>query len=167
MLAGVYAARNITGASHDVWAVNTEAAYHEDGAAHGTGDRLVPSRIEPSIPLEAVDPVAARVLARLDPVALGAALGVVGGVGLFLATVTLLIKGGPVVGPTLSLLTQYLPGYSVTWRGAIVGLLEAMAGGFALGVGTAWLRNRALFAYARNVQRRATAKLRERILDEV
>ena len=30
MLTGVYAARNIAGERHDVWAVNTEMEYHEE-----------------------------------------------------------------------------------------------------------------------------------------
>ena len=31
MMTAMYAARNILGASHDLWAVNTEAEYHEEG----------------------------------------------------------------------------------------------------------------------------------------
>lgn len=55
---------------------------------------------------------------------------VVGGLGLFLMTVWLVIKGGPRVGPHLSLLGQYLIGYSVTWAGSVVGLLYgALIGG--------------------------------------
>ena len=41
---------------------------------------------------------------------------------LFLMSVILILKGGPVVGPTLSLLGQYLPGYEVSPRGSLVGL---------------------------------------------
>ncbi len=45
MLAGLYAARNLTGAHHDVWAVNTEASYNEEMPAVSAGDRLVPTRL--------------------------------------------------------------------------------------------------------------------------
>jgi hypothetical protein len=167
MLAGVLAARNIAGERHDVWAVNTDDSYHEDGELRkDAGDRLVPARVAAAAQ-PAVDRLAARVLARLDPVAMGVALGIVGAAGLFAATAALLIKGGPVVGPTLSLLAQYLPGYRVTWSGAVLGAAQALAGGFALGFAGAWLRNRALLSYARTLERRAAAKLRERILDEV
>ena len=65
--------------------------------------------------------------------ALGAALGVVGGVGLFLATVILLLQPGQPVGPTLSLLGNYLLGFEASWGGALLGLVEAGAGGFAIG----------------------------------
>ena len=44
MLTGIYAARNIIGEQWDVWSVNTEQEYHEEGQAseERTGDRLVP-----------------------------------------------------------------------------------------------------------------------------
>lgn len=48
MLTGIYAARNIAGENHDVWAVNTETEYHEagDGAAKSVSDdRSTPSAI--------------------------------------------------------------------------------------------------------------------------
>src|SRR5262249_37677181 len=43
MLTGVYAARNLVGEHYDVWSVNTEMEYHEEGRATETqgGDRLV------------------------------------------------------------------------------------------------------------------------------
>ena len=47
MLTGIYAARNIMGETCDVWSVNTEDSYHEEGDAESAlaGDRLVPQRI--------------------------------------------------------------------------------------------------------------------------
>jgi len=164
MLAGVYAAHNLNGAHRDVWAVNTEAAYHEEGdAGHTPEDRLVPR----PLPALSAEEVIQRAFARLDPVALGAAFAFVGGVGLFLATALLLLKGGPTVGPSLSLLSHYLLGFRVTWRGAVVGVLEAAAGGFGLGYVTAQLRNQALASYATLVRRRAAAAVRRRVLDDV
>jgi len=64
--------------------------------------------------------------AKIDPVALGIALGCVWGVMLFLATGLLLLQGaaeGVQVGPHLALLGIYLPGYEVTWSGAVLGAL--------------------------------------------
>ena len=40
---------------------------------------------------------------------------------LLLATLVLALKGGAVVGPTLGLLEQYLPGYRVTLTGGLLG----------------------------------------------
>ena len=43
MLTGVYAARNVCGADYDVWDVNVDGEYHEEGSDHARrGERLVP-----------------------------------------------------------------------------------------------------------------------------
>ena len=53
-----------------------------------------------------------------------------GGVGLFVMTAWLLIKGGPQVGAHLQLLGHYFIGYSVTWQGSLIGLFYgALFGG--------------------------------------
>ena len=66
-------------------------------------------------------------VARMRAGILAIVFGMVGGTGLFVATAWLLIKGGPNVGATLGLLGNYLPGYSVTWPGAFVGLVYGAA----------------------------------------
>lgn len=132
MLTGMLAARNLAeGSGHDVWAVNVEADYHEEIAAptEGGGDRLVPGRAPP----ETLEEWIRQAFARYDPVALAAAIGSVAGVGLFLATAVLLLRGGDPVGPTLSLLGNYFIGYEVSWPGAWLGLVEASALGGAFG----------------------------------
>ena len=65
--------------------------------------------------------------AKLDRVALGMASGIVTGVMLLAATLALVVRGGPVVGPNLALLGQYLPGYRVTPGGAF--LCKVLQGG--------------------------------------
>ena len=171
MLTGVYAARNIVGEKHDVWAVNTEKAYHEAGqVAHEVkGHRLVPSRVSPlqtETPL-LPDTVSQAAFARLDTLALGIAMGTISGVGLFLATVVLLLQRDAVVGPHLSLLGHYLWGFQATWTGAFTGLIEAGVGGFLSGYLSASLRNWGMTAYALVIQRRAAAKARRYLLDQV
>jgi hypothetical protein len=61
----------------------------------------------------------------------GLALGILAAMGLFLATAVLVVKGGPDPGPHLGLLSEYFPGYRVTWLGAFVGACY----GFFLGYG--------------------------------
>ena len=63
-----------------------------------------------------------RTPARLNARAWGVAMGLLCGLGLFLATNILLLKGGPVIGPRLALLGVYLPGYKVTFGGSLIGL---------------------------------------------
>ena len=66
----------------------------------------------------------------------------VGGGGLFGATVWLLLRGGKQVGKTLKLLNNYFPGYDVTWSGAFLGLFYGAVVGAAVGWAVAWIYNR-------------------------
>ena len=72
----------------------------------------------------------------------GLAIGFLAALGLFLATVILVVKGGPDPGPHLGLLSVYLPGYSVTWAGAFVGAGYAFFLGYGVGrtIGTVYNR---------------------------
>ena len=127
MLTGVYAARNVTGETNDVWSVNTEMEYHEEvnTKGHQTGDRLIPTRVETESKLS-VDDIIEKVFARLDPLALGLSVGTVFGILIFFATSILLLKGGEVVGPRLRLLAQYFYGFEVSWRElSLVFLMQA------------------------------------------
>ena len=56
-------------------------------------------------------------MVRLNATVHGIVLGLVAGLGLFAATLWLVIKGGPVVGPHLALLGQFFIGYRVTLFG--------------------------------------------------
>lgn len=81
-------------------------------------------------------------VARLRAGILALVVAMMTGTGLFVATAWLLIKGGPNVGATLGLLGNYLPGYAVTWPGAVVGLLYGAAIGAVAGWSLAWIYNR-------------------------
>jgi protoporphyrinogen oxidase len=129
MLTGMYAARNIAGAGrHDLWSVNVEDEYHEEGGA-AWGDRPVPERL----PAADVERLLGEAFARYHPVALGSAVGAVAAAGLFAATALLLVRGGDPLGPNLSLVANYLLGYEVSWPGAALGAAEAAAGGYLFG----------------------------------
>jgi hypothetical protein len=70
---------------------------------------------------------------RLNAVAQGIVLGLVLGLGIFIATLWLVIKGGPVVGPHLGLLSQFFIGYDVTLVGSLVGFAYGFFSGFIVG----------------------------------
>ena len=72
-------------------------------------------------------------LMRLNARAWGISTGLLLGGGLFLATVFLVLRGGPTVGQHLSMLRVFFPGYSVTWLGAFVGFVYAFVIGYGLG----------------------------------
>lgn len=82
-----------------------------------------------------------RTIARVRVAIVAVVTGMVGGFGLFAATVWLLIKGGPNVGQNLSLLGAYYPGYTVTWPGSLVGFCYGALTGAALGFCVAWFYN--------------------------
>ena len=72
----------------------------------------------------------------------GLALGFLAAAGLFVATVVLVVRGGPNVGAHLGLLSVYLPGYSVTWTGAFVGAAYMFFLGYGAGRTIATIYNR-------------------------
>ncbi|HUH11520.1 MAG TPA: hypothetical protein VMK65_00365, partial [Longimicrobiales bacterium] len=155
MVTAAYAAQNVAGASHDVWDVNVEDDYHEEVARRreprdATGERLVPVRLDTALSAE----VLRRAFARYDAVALGGAVGLLAGVGLFLGTAVLLLVGNEPVGPNLALLGNYLPGFTVTWGGAVLGLIEAGAAGFSVGYLLAQLINAVVRLQERALLRR-------------
>ena len=83
-----------------------------------------------------------RTVARLRAGVLAIVFAWTGGVGLFVATAWLLVRGGENVGQHLNLLGHYFPGYSVTWLGSFVGLFYGALTGGVLGWTIAWLYNR-------------------------
>jgi hypothetical protein len=70
---------------------------------------------------------------RLNSRAWGIASGVLLGVSLFVATLFLVIKGGPNVGQHLELLRVYFPGYRVTVLGSLIGFVYGFVVGYAVG----------------------------------
>ena len=76
---------------------------------------------------------------ELNKTALGLALGVVWGLGVFLATLWVLFAGG---GMHLEMLQRFYLGYSISLVGAVVGLLYGFIDGFIGGWILAWLYNR-------------------------
>jgi protoporphyrinogen oxidase len=135
MLTGIYAARNLCGEKLDIWDINTEDEYHEEGTRLRSGERLVPQTVQ------AADPrtVLQVAFARYDPLALGVALSAVFGLGLFCLMAPLIAASDN--GTKLSLLRIYLLGFDNTWKGAAVGIFQMSIYGFVLGFVMAHLIN--------------------------
>src|SRR5262249_27366772 len=102
------------------------------------------------------DELLIRTFAKVNAVALGIACSFPLSLGIFAATAILLVKGGQEIGPNLILLAQYLPGYSVTWPGSLIGGLYGIGYGFLAGWTLAFLRNFAVTAYLHGVRLRAS-----------
>lgn len=91
-----------------------------------------------------------RPLARFNALTFAIVFGVLLALLLFGSTMFLVVKGGPTPGARLSLLAQYLPGYSVSFFGACVGAI------WALGLG-AFLSYFPAYIYYRGVLRSVRA----------
>lgn len=76
---------------------------------------------------------ASRMVSRLQAGALAVIGAVIGGLALFIMTAWLLLKGGSQVGLHLQLLGHYFIGYSVTWKGSLVGLFYGSLTGAVVG----------------------------------
>lgn len=83
-----------------------------------------------------------RAFRRTSEQGWGLALGFLAALGIFVATVVLVVRGGENVGQHLALLAQYLPGYSVTWAGAFVGAAYFLFIGYGAGRTIATIYNR-------------------------
>ncbi len=83
--------------------------------------------------MSAVDPRTRSALLRINARAWGIAVGLILGLGLFIATNVLILRGGEVVGPHLGLIGVYLPGYSVTFAGSLIGFIYMFVIGYGLG----------------------------------
>jgi predicted metal-binding membrane protein len=144
MQTGILAARNFSGETHDIWAVNEEKSYLEEArAAEDTA--AIPEKI-----LE-------RAFARMDKFAFAVALGAICGLLVFSATLwTLWIisRGGDVLNSHLRLLAQYFIGYTVTVRGGFIAFAYTFFWGFLFGWLFAYLRNLFLAIYLYRIKRK-------------
>lgn len=80
----------------------------------------------------AVDEFGKR-LVRLNAHVLGASLALLASLGLFLATLVLVVRGGDYVGTMLGQLSYFFPGYDVTVGGAFIGAFWAALVGYGVG----------------------------------
>ncbi|MFH1812414.1 MAG: hypothetical protein ABIJ09_27020 [Pseudomonadota bacterium] len=92
-------------------------------------------------PLPDEDAQLLRGIAVLNARAIGVALGTVCGLGMLVATLWLVVKGGDPVGPHLALLSQFFIGYHVSLGGSVVGALYGFAVGSIAGTLLGWVYN--------------------------
>lgn len=142
MLTAMRAAENILGAGHDLWQVSEEQEYLEE---------ISPEPREKA----ALERLLARAFARMDKVALATAVGSVFGLFIFLATIFLIFRSDQVTAPSLHLLSQYYYGYTVTLRGAFIGMGYSFLWGFLFGWLFAYLRNMFIGYFIYRVKKKA------------
>ena len=141
MLTAMMAVENILGASHDLWQINTDQEYNEEISTRPLEDPIALTSIK-------------RAFARMDKLAFAAALGTVSGLAMFFATIWLIVKGGDVIGPNLQLFGQYFIGYTVSIKGAFIGMGYSLFWGFLFGWLFAYIRNLGLALFIYRAKRR-------------
>jgi len=99
-------------------------------------------------PEEKLEDVVRTRLLRLNATVQALVVGILTGLVIFVATNWLVLKGGhigphgePVVGPHLSLLSQFFLGYRVTFMGSLIGFAYGFVSGFLIGYFVAWVYN--------------------------
>jgi hypothetical protein len=107
-----------------------------------------------------------RVFAPLHKMALGLAVGLTAGVGMFALTAFHVIASPP-DALNIGLLSQYFYGYDVTWQGAFVGFWWALVAGFAAAWFMAFLRNLALAIWMFVIRTRAELSQTSDFLDHI
>jgi hypothetical protein len=90
---------------------------------------------------KALEEIVLTRLLRLNAKLQGILTGLVAGVAILIATNWLILKGGEVVGPHLSLLSQFFIGYRVTFVGSLIGFAYGFASGFLVGYSVAKMHN--------------------------
>ncbi|MEM9293648.1 MAG: NAD(P)/FAD-dependent oxidoreductase [Acidobacteriota bacterium] len=174
MLAGLFAARNLTGSDYDLWSINEEESFHEEvrqdeleeqegeqKSAGGVQDRLTPSRTESQ-----AERLLRQAFARYDEVALGGAVGITAALVLTAATLLLIFSPDKSLAPMLSLLSNYVFGFELSWTGLLVGVAGVGAYGFGLGWVTARLANLLISISQRNLERQLVTLTTVEAMDE-
>ncbi|HUL32201.1 MAG TPA: NAD(P)/FAD-dependent oxidoreductase [Thermodesulfobacteriota bacterium] len=141
MLTAMLSAENILGANHDLWTINVEQEYHEEKVLE-PGEEAALDKLLPAI------------FSRMDQLGLATAIGSVCGLLTFLATIWLVMKGGA-ASPYLRLLDQYFFGFTVTVKGAFIGMAYSFSWGFLSGWLFAYLRNFSVAYYIYRIKRKA------------
>ena len=135
MLTGMMAVQNITSCKHDLWSVNEDEEYLEDGKNKKKLQQLIPENL------------LIRLFARMDKLGFATAVGTVSGLYVFLATIWLSIKGVPPGTPDIAFLGEYFEGYTTTVKGAFIAFPYTFFYGFLFGWMFAYIRNLIISIY--------------------
>ncbi len=168
MLTAMLAVENIMGAKYDLWQVNVEKEYHEEikvGEETAADELRQLAATQPRVPVQiaaqqaqiqtASDEALKRAFARMDKFGFATALGTVCGLAMFLATLWLVLSGNDADTSKFQLLGQYFIGYTITLRGAVIGLGYGLFWGFIWGWLFAYLWNFFLGLFIYIVKKRA------------
>ena len=178
MLTAMLAAKNILGANYDLWQVNADQEYHEEinqGDRRQLDDFALLASTQPQVPERslskprqpAYDEVIIKAFARIDKFAFATAVGSVCGLAIFIATLWLILNEGKIIDPNLQLLRHYFIGYTVTVKGAFIGMGYSFFWGFIWGWLIAHLRNFSLGYFIHRAKSKAESSSFRNLLDYI
>ncbi len=160
MLTGMYAVRNMLyGEENNLWLINAEEDYLEEVK--------VDQPVQKDDVVEAVKGSLGHVFPKLDPFALGIALGAVFAATIGIITLLSVIPNNNMVAEYLALINQFFPGYSVTIQGSLLGAAYGYLVGFVVGWMFAFLRNAATAVYIASTYRSAQSSALKQIFDYI
>ena len=128
---------------------------------------IQPANVEEVVQRTSLPRRVVLVLAYIDARAMGASLGIVGGIWLFLLSVIPLWRGDSQALRSVALLSQYFPGFGISFPGILVGFVYAGIGGFVVGYLFAAIRNNLVHAYMMFLRRRGEQEAAGELLDHL
>ncbi|MEM7541677.1 MAG: NAD(P)/FAD-dependent oxidoreductase [Pseudomonadota bacterium] len=164
MFTAILASENIQGANHDIWSVNSDDEYHEEVRANdksiADGAKVLEAT-QPIVPNTVASNAAVlnlaldRYLARMDKLALAAAMAIVATTLTLLLCTAAMLSDDAHAGAVVRALEDLLPGFSPSFGGLLSGSLATGFWAFAIGWTIAYFRNFSLGFYVWYVERKA------------
>ena len=172
MLTAMLAAKNILGATYDLWKVNADQEYHEENERAGVqrnedefrhlaaNQPRVPSTVLATGPLGSTSSGSeyqsvVRAFSRIDKLGFATAVGMVSSLVFCGISMLLISQRSQEALFIASLLQQYFLGYALTIEGIVVGMMHAAAWGFVWGWLFAYLRNFIIGLYVYLIKKRS------------
>ncbi len=164
MLTAILAVKNIMGAKYDLWQVNADKEYLEELSKidrKEISEYVNLSSTQPLTPKEIFsnkilsDELLIRAFARIDKFAFASSTGITASLAIFCATLFLILNGIGTNSPNFNLLGQYFIGYSISIKGAFIGMGYGFLWGFILGWLFSYLRNFSIGIYVYYIRKKA------------
>jgi Protoporphyrinogen oxidase len=179
MLTAMLAVKNILGANYDLWQVNAEQEYHEeikDSEGKESGEFALLASTQPRVPLQVsnqaqqqpiFDEAFIQTFARIDKLAFATAIGSVCALVILIVTSWLIIQENKTLDRGFQLLGQYFIGYTVTLKGAFIGMGYSFFWGFIFGWLFAYIRNLSLGFFIYKARKRTESLSLRNLLDYI
>lgn len=174
MLTSMLAVKNILGSNYDLWQINADENYHEEiTETEASQSQLsLTESTQPLVPSTIVnnnklDEIVIRAFAPLDKFSLALSVGVTASIIIFCTTLWLILVDPSINRPASILLNQYFIGYSISFKGALIGAIYCFFWGFIFGWLLGYLRNMIMGLYIFRVKKISESNNLKEFLDYI